>query len=162
MFFSLSTPEYNTFQSNTTKVRANLCTGVVEILDKHQDLIGNMDLNLLEIETNFENKIEKMVFLIQEAILLVSTKGLDKTDERIGTRVYLYAKKAVELTGSLSLEENIKQMEQKKNEVEKEEQRLADPANANIFSSIRCRLGLVQDELAFYEKLVEIIKQRKS
>jgi len=59
MLFLLATPEYNNLQSNTTKVRVHLRNGVAEVFDQHQDLMGKVDNNIIEIETNFENRIEK-------------------------------------------------------------------------------------------------------
>ena len=49
MLFFLATPEYNQVQSNTTKIKVHLSSGVAEIYDQHQDLMGRVDNNLLEI-----------------------------------------------------------------------------------------------------------------
>ena len=56
MLFLLATPEYNNVQSNTTKVRVHLRSGIAEIFEQHQDLMGKVDNNIVESETNFENK----------------------------------------------------------------------------------------------------------
>ena len=53
MLFLLATPEYNNVQSNTTKVRVHLRSGIAEIFEQHQDLMGKVDNNIVEIETNF-------------------------------------------------------------------------------------------------------------
>jgi hypothetical protein len=76
MLFLLATPEYNNIQSNTTKVKVHLRNGVAEILEQHQDLMGKVENNLLEIETNFENRLEKLLFVLQDAVFVVSNKGL--------------------------------------------------------------------------------------
>ena len=73
MFFFLSTPEYTTTQFNTTKVRVHLRNGIAEVFDKHQDLMGKVENNRIEIETNFENKLEKFSFILQDAVFVVST-----------------------------------------------------------------------------------------
>ena len=62
MLFFLATSEYNNIQSNTTKVKVHLTNGIAEILDQHQDLMGLIENNILEIETNFESKLEKFLF----------------------------------------------------------------------------------------------------
>ena len=54
MLFLLATPEYNNIQSNTTKVKVHLRNGVAEILEQHQDLMGKVENNLLEIEMQVE------------------------------------------------------------------------------------------------------------
>ena len=74
MLFLLATPEYNNLQSNTTKVRVHLRNGVAEVFDQHQDLMGKVDNNIIEIETNFENRIEKILFVLQDAVFIVSNK----------------------------------------------------------------------------------------
>ena len=47
MLFSLATPEYTHIQSNTTKVRVHLRSGVAEIFEQHQDLMGKIDNNII-------------------------------------------------------------------------------------------------------------------
>ena len=59
MLFLLATPEYNNIQSNTTKVRVHLRSGIAEIYELHQDVMGKVENNIVEIETNFENKLKK-------------------------------------------------------------------------------------------------------
>jgi F0F1-type ATP synthase epsilon subunit len=98
MLFLLATPEYSNLQSNTTKVKVHLRSGVAEIFEQHQDLMGKVENNIVEIETNFENKFEKSLFILQDAVFVVSNQGLDTTAETKGTGVYVYAKKVKEIT----------------------------------------------------------------
>jgi hypothetical protein len=49
MLFLLNTPEYTNVQSNTTKVKVHLKNGVAEILDQHQDLMGRVENNIVEL-----------------------------------------------------------------------------------------------------------------
>ena len=114
MLFLLATPEYNNVQSNTTKVSVHLRNGVAEIFDQHQDLMGKVDNNILEIETNFENKVEKLLFVLQDGVFIVSNKGLDVNSENNETGVYVYAKKVKEITSNLSVDSVSKEYEQKK------------------------------------------------
>lgn len=69
MLFLLATPEYSNLQSNTTKVKVHLRSGVAEIFEQHQDLMGKVENNIIEIETNFENKFEK-VYLFFKMLFL--------------------------------------------------------------------------------------------
>ena len=96
MLFLLATPEYNNVQSNTTKVRVHLRSGIAEIFEQHQDLMGKVDNNIVEIETNFENKLEKIWFVLQDAVFIVSNQKGDSAAaafENEGTGVYIYAKR---------------------------------------------------------------------
>lgn len=160
MLFLLATPEYNNVQSNTTKVKVHLRNGVAEIFDQHQDLMGKVDNNLIEIETNFENRLEKILFVLQDAVFIVSNKGLDATAENKGTGVYVYAKRVREITPTISLEEISKQYEEKNAELEAENQKLAgaDPSDKPNSSKI----FVLKDEVDFLKKVLSVVKDLKS
>jgi hypothetical protein len=159
MLFLLATPEYNNIQSNTTKVKVHLRNGVAEILEQHQDLMGKVENNLLEIETNFENRLEKLLFVLQDAVFVVSNKGLETNVESKGTGVYVYAKRVREITPSTSVDEIVKQYDLKNAELEKENAILeADPNSTKTKSKV----FLLKDEVEFLRRAVTIIKGLKS
>ena len=129
MLFLLATPEYNNVQSNTTKVRVHLRSGIAEIFEQHQDLMGKVDNNIVEIETNFENKLEKIWFVLQDAVFIVSNQKGDSAAsafENEGTGVYIYAKRVKEINSSVSMEELSKQYDEKVSLFEAEKQKLLD------------------------------------
>jgi hypothetical protein len=159
MLFLLATPEYSNLQSNTTKVKVHLRSGVAEIFEQHQDLMGKVENNIVEIETNFENKFEKSLFILQDAVFVVSNQGLDTTAETKGTGVYVYAKKVKEITSTISVDEVTKQYEQKVAELEIENQKLAGDANDKVINS---KIFLLKDEVEFLKKVVTIVKEFKS
>ena len=160
MLFLLATPEYNNVQANTTKVRVHLRSGVAEIFEQHQDLMGKVENNIIEIETNFENKFEKSLFILQDAVFVVSNQGLDTTAETKGTGVYVYAKKVKEITSAISVDEVTKQYEQKLVELETENQKLATAeGNEKVINS---KIFLLKDEAEFLKKVVTIVKEFKS
>jgi F0F1-type ATP synthase epsilon subunit len=107
MLFFLATPEYNQVQSNTTKIKVHLSTGIAEILEQHQDLMGKIDNDIVEIETNFDNKLEKTKYLVQEGIFVVSTKNSISVTTPVSpeTGVYIYAKRVKEISSKTSLEQ---------------------------------------------------------
>jgi hypothetical protein len=160
MLFLLATPEYNNVQSNTTKVRVHLRNGVAEIFDQHQDLMGKVDNNIIEIETNFENRLEKILFVLQDAVFIVSNQGLDKTAENKGTGIYVYAKRVKEITPSVSLEEISKQYDQKNTELENENQKLTSTDSSN--KAINAKIFVLKDELDFLKKVLNVVKELKS
>jgi len=159
MLFLLATPEYSNLQSNTTKVKVHLRSGVAEIFEQHQDLMGKVENNIVEIESNFENKIEKSLFVLQDAVFVVSNQGLDTTSETKGTGVYVYAKKVKEITSTISVDDVTKQYEQKVAELEVENQKLAGDANDKVINS---KIFLLKDEVEFLKKVVTIVKEFKS
>lgn len=114
MFFLLATPQYNNSQSNITKVKVHLRNGIAEIFDQHQDLMGKVENNLIEIESFSENKIEKSVFVLQDAVFIVSNQGLNTTPENKETTVYIYAKNAKEISGNTSFDAYVAEYEKKK------------------------------------------------
>jgi len=159
MLFLLATPEYNNIQSNTTKVKVHLRNGIAEILDQHQDLMGKVENNLLEIETNFENKLEKLVFILQDAVFVVSNKGLDTNVETKGTGVYVYAKRVREINSSTSIDEIVKQYDVKNSELEAEVLKLETEPNS---AKINSRIFLLKEDVEFLKRAVTIIKGLKS
>jgi F0F1-type ATP synthase epsilon subunit len=158
MLFLLATPEYNNIQSNTTKVKVHLRNGVAEILDQHQDLMGKVENNLLEIETNFENKLEKLLFVLQDAVFIVSNKGLETNIETKGTGVYVYAKRVREITSSTSIDEIVKQYDLKNSELEKEVAKLEIESNSVKANS---KIFLLKEEVEFLQRTLVIVKELK-
>ena len=162
MLFLLATPEYNNVQSNTTKVRVHLRSGVAEILENHQDLMGKVENNIVEIESNFENKIEKSLFVLQDAVFVVSNQGLDKTADNKGTGVYIYAKRAKEINSTLSVEEITKQFESKNQQLETERQKVASGALDISNKVVSSKIIMMEDELEFLRKVQLVVKEIKS
>lgn len=162
MQFSLATPEDNKkILSNATRVKVHLTTGIVEILDKHQDLLGKVSIDVLEVESNDDNKSEKSKFILQEGLVIVSNKGL--TVETAQTGVYVYAKRIVEWTTSLSIEEFSKKVEQKTAKLEIEKIMLTDAtSNGLVVNQIKTKVLLLEDELEFDKKVLAFIKDSKN
>jgi F0F1-type ATP synthase epsilon subunit len=160
MQFVLATPEYNNSQSNTTKVKVHLRNGIAEIFDQHQDLMGKIDNNIIEIETNFENRVEKILFVLQDGVFIVSNQGLDATAETKGTSIYVYAKRAREISSNISVEEISKQYEQKKSILDAETQKLT--GNESTDKVINSKIFVLKDETAFLQKVLTVVKELKS
>jgi hypothetical protein len=158
MLFLLATPEYNAIQSNTTKVKVHLRSGVAEILEQHQDLMGKVENNIIEIETNSDNKIEKVLYVLQDAVFVVSNQGLDSTLENQGTGVYVYAKRAKVINSSVSIDLVSKEFEQKTNELEGERAKITDTVDQVLTSKVI----LLEDEIEFLKKVVLVVKELKS
>jgi F0F1-type ATP synthase epsilon subunit len=162
MLFLLATPEYTNVQSNTTKVKVHLRNGIAEVFDQHQDLMGRIDNNLVEIETNFENRLEKILFVLQDAVFVVSNKGLDPNAEVKGTNIYIYAKRAKEVGSSVSLEELSKQYQQKQTELENETLKLTAPGVSPTDFAINSKIFMLREEALFLKKVVQIVKELRS
>lgn len=165
MLFLLATPEYNNVQSNTTKVKVHLRSGVAEILEQHRDLMGKIDNNIVEIETNFENRLEKIWFVLQDAVFIVSNQKTGDTTsafENVGTGVYIYAKRVKEINSSVSIEELSKQYEQKTALYEVEKQKLIDQ-NIDINDATKnSTLLIVKEEVEFFKKVIAVVKEFKA
>ena len=162
MQFSLATPEDSKkILSNVSKVKVHLTTGIVEILDKHQDLLGKVSIDLLEIESNEENKNEKLKFILQDALVIVSNKGLTVEATAAQTGVYIFAKRVLEFQSNLSLDEFSKKVEQKSLKVETQKQTLAEAAGKNV-DKLRTQLFLLEEELAFDKKVFTFLKEARN
>ena len=160
MQFVLATPEYNNSQSNTTKVKVHLRNGIAEIFDQHQDLMGKIDNNIIEVETNFENRLEKVLFVLQDGVFIVSNQGLDTTAETKGTSIYVYAKRVREISPNISLDEVSKQYEQKNSALEAETQKLT--GNTTTDKVINSKIFVLKDETEFLKKVLLVVKEMKS
>jgi F0F1-type ATP synthase epsilon subunit len=164
MLFLLATPEYNNVQSNTTKVRVHLRSGIAEIFEQHQDLMGKIDNNIVEIETNFENKLEKIWFVLQDAVFIVSNQKGDSAAsafENEGTGVYIYAKRVKEINSSVSMEELSKQYDEKVSLFEAEKQKLVDENIDVSDETSNSKLMVIKDEIDFIKKVMAVIKDFK-
>jgi hypothetical protein len=162
MLFLLATPEYNNVQSNTTKVRVHLRSGIAEIFEQHQDLMGKIDNNIVEIETNFENKLEKIWFVLQDAVFIVSNqKDKNSAFESEGTGVYVYAKRVKEINSSVSMEELSKQYEDKLTLFEAEKQSLVDQNIDINDQTSNSKLMVIKDEVDFFKKVMAVVKDFK-
>jgi len=163
MLFLLATPEYSNVQANTTRVKVHLRNGVAEIYDKHQDLMGKVENNLVEIETNFENKIQKFVFIVQDAVFVVSNKGLDKDSETEETGIYVYAKRAVEIGPTLSIDALSKEYDEKKEildrEIDKAVEINKEPGKVNRV--LNSRILLLQEDVEFIRRSLIILRDMK-
>lgn len=160
MLFLLNTPEYTNVQSNTTKVKVHLKNGVAEILDQHQDLMGRVENNIVEIETNFENKTEKNLFVLQDAVFIVSTKGLDKKLDK-KTSVYVYAKNVKEINSRLAIDEITKQYEKKLSLLETETLKLSSQNSEKLENSIKSKIFMLNEDTEFLKKVLTLAKQPK-
>lgn len=154
MLFLLATPEYTNAQSNVTKIRVHLRTGVAEIFDQHQDLMGKIENNLIEIETNFEGKVDKTILIVQDAVFIVSNQGLDADAEVTGTSVYVYAKRALEVNSSLTVDKVNKDYEAKQLELETT---IANTSGIGKDSKVL----LLEGDVEFFKKSVGIVKVLK-
>ena len=164
MLFLLATPEYNNIQSNATKVRVHLRNGVAEIFDQHQDLMGKIDNNIVEIETNFENKLEKIWFVLQDAVFIVSNQKGDSAAsafENEGTGVYIYAKRVKEINSSVSMEDLSKQYDEKVSLFEAEKQKLVDENIDVSDETSNSKLMVIKDEIDFIKKVMAVVKDFK-
>jgi F0F1-type ATP synthase epsilon subunit len=169
MKFILLSPEISFTTSNCEKVRANLTTGVVEILNQHQVLIGRITNQLVEYEavSQTENKSEKRYFAIKNAIFIVNTPESDSNtqDSNLETSITIAAERGLEITSSFSADFYVKEYEVKTIELENELQRLKDIKlkedsnfivnNENLFSQKSIRLS---SDLEFLKTLPALAK----
>jgi hypothetical protein len=127
--------------------------------------MGKIDNDIVEIETNFDNKIEKSKYLVQEGIFVVSTKNSISVTTPVNTEtgVYIYAKRVKEISSKTSLEQISKEYETKKERLEKEEQKAfegsKEPISYNRITN--SKLYLLKEEVDFLKKVVVTLKEAK-
>jgi hypothetical protein len=168
MYFLLSTPNFTKVQLNTTKVKVHLRNGIAVILDQHLDLLGRVENDMVEIETNFENKLEKFLYILQDGVFIVSTKGLDKKSEIKGTHVYVYARRVREVNQGLTIEDSAKQYAERNAFFEKEieilKAKIEQKSKEDLKSSksqillLNSKALLLKEEVEFLRRVVVILK----
>jgi hypothetical protein len=165
MYFTLTAPQaFGTTQNlanhlNVTKVKVHLRNGVAEILENHQELMGKVDNDLIEVETNVENRSEKFRYVAENAIFIVSPVKADaETQTARATDIFVYAQRFYEITPNLSLDELEKAYQQKNNQLEEElkKQELQDSTKA-----LPPKIFLLRSEVAFLKRILVIVKELK-
>jgi F0F1-type ATP synthase epsilon subunit len=161
---------------STTQVRVMLTNGGAQVLDGHQDLLGQIDNDVVEFETNVDNKIEKVAYVIQQGIFMVSVKGLDYLTEDVSqhdlgtgeTTVYVYAKQCVQLLKNMSTENLVKQYEDKKAALERESYELSlvnpdgDKHEKVLRLILTSRVYQLSDDVLFFKKTIEFANKLKT
>ena len=161
MLFFLSAAEYNNVQNNTTKVKVHLNGGIAEILEQHQDLMGRIDNNIIEIETFFENRVEKLLFILQDAVFVVSNKGLDSKEEEKGTFVAVLGDKSREITESVTAASIASEIERSKASITNETALYNAMIGQPVAVSINSKIYLLQQELSFLERMSFIVEDMR-
>jgi F0F1-type ATP synthase epsilon subunit len=171
MLFLLATPESNIVETKTTKIRVHLSSGIAEILEDHQDLMGKIDNDVVEFETNFDNKVETAKYLVQQGVFVVSTKNTISANSKIPeTAVYVYGKRIFEVNSKIKvlLDDISKEFEEKNIIFQKEEQEiqlLKDEKKGQPLNSYELMKSsnflLLKQDLEFLKKVIFIIKQLK-
>jgi hypothetical protein len=156
MKFVLLSPELN-FLYDSTKIRAQLTTGIVEILEQHQFLLGKINNELIEYETFIDTKVEKRYFVVKDAVLIVNNPPIEKEISEIKKETYVYvtAKRGFEITPSFSSETINKEYEQKNLLLENELQRLKDTSSEKLVST---KTLLLESDLEFLKKVLSLSK----
>jgi carboxypeptidase C (cathepsin A) len=121
--------------------------------------MGKVENNLIEIETALENKLEKVLYVLQDAVFIVSTKGLSPEVKQ--TSVYVYAKDMKEITPAMSLDELSKEYEQKNAELEVETEKLVGQTSEAIRLLINAKMLLLKEDVQFLEKAIQVAKDLK-
>lgn len=160
MLFFISAPGYTSSQFNATKIRVHLRSGVAEVLPGHQAMLGKVDQNIIEVETNFENKSESFLYVAQQAVFVVNDSGsapIETSDQGTGkeTKVVVYAKNVRELSPKASgqSDEIQKEYDGKVNELERK--------TASGVEMTPSEMLILKEDIAFLSKVLEVVKTSK-
>lgn len=156
MKFFIGTPEYNRIFENTTRVKAYLRSGPAEIYESHQDLLGKIKNNLLEIDTITDGKTERYTYLVQEGVFVVSSKEKDETTS------YSYGNRIQEISAKTSVEDLKNELNQKKESIQIQSKRLLEKdLSDSLVKLIQSTVVTLQEDITFVEKVLEVINEKK-
>ena len=104
MHFFLSSSNENKGQTSVTKVRIFLRTGIVEILEQHQNLIGQIANDIVEVETTFEGVVSRELYVVRNGVLVVTNQFTPVGDnfEFGKTTVFIYSDDVTKVQDSLT------------------------------------------------------------
>ncbi len=161
MFLSITTPEHLHIQPNSLRIKAGLTSGVLEIYNKHQDLIGKIDNNFLEVDSINENKEEKSFYILQDAIFVVSNQNFEEETNASQTSIYVYAKKLLEISKNFSSDLILKELDEKKKELENQMEKLKNESDEdNNFDMLTSKILILKDDVIFLEKAYSFLKEK--
>lgn len=149
----LSAVGYDNRFENVTKVRAYLTSGIVEILDGHQSMVGSIINNQIEIETTFDSKVERQVFMVKESVILINP---EKIAEEFGlTVVFIQANAIRDITKPSS-----STIEGLKRECEKLELNLSKIPSSEDSTKNSAARKVIQSDLTFLLKVITEVEKR--
>jgi hypothetical protein len=140
------------------RIKASLKNGAIEVLDKHQFLVGLIENNLIEIESNEEAKRSRF-FVVQNGIFIVANANLGLKNSENSTVVYVYAKTFIEIFKNASTEAFSVYYENKKKEFAQEILQLNSNSTAEFNLVLNSRALLLKEEIDFYFKVLQISKK---
>lgn len=153
-------PDYTSMEYFATKVKVRLQSGEAEFYEQHQELVGKINNDLVQVERTFENKVETSSFVIQEGAVIVTTpdKGEENTDSpnpSNKTYIYIYSKKALPIN---SLPDTIDSITSTSDKVKallaKAQEAAGSETNSNIL--------MLQEDVAFFTKALKLAKDLKA
>lgn len=155
MYISISSDQGIEIQPNCFSIKLALTSGQCEILPMHLPLVGSIDTGLVEMETiNSMNEKIKKSYLLQDAIVVVSN-----SIEEEASRVYVYARKMMEISKDLLIEELTKNLQDKKGSLEFELTSLKEN-QMNENSLTNSKIIILKSEIVFLEKACQIVKEK--
>lgn len=161
MFLSITTPEHLYVQPNSLRIKAGLTSGVAEIYDKHQNLAGRIENDFLEVYSFNENKEEKSLYLLQNAIFVVNNENLEEEEMSDETSVFVYAKKLIDLSKNISLDSLESELKEKNENLKEVIQKLKlENSDENNFELLRSKALIFQEDILFLEKACSLIKEK--
>ncbi len=142
--------------SNCLSVKLGLSTGQCQILKNHLPLVGSIENDLLELESiNDLNEKIKRSYLLQDAVVVVTSDNELENDSSI----YIYAKRMLELSSSLSLQELMEDLNTKRKSLEFELTQLK-LQNENDEGITTSKIIILNREIKFLEKAYALLKDK--
>jgi hypothetical protein len=173
MYLILVGTGYDQIYPNVGKVKLHLTSGLAEVLNNHEEMVGEIRKNFVEIETSSEGtglKNEKFLYFIQEGAFII-TKQVNQMGLPIPSgekTLYLYAKHIVEIESKNStlinsiekiLKEKKELLEKTKLNLQEEESEKSRLPN-NGKKIIEIQIKQINEDIAFFEKALLLIKDK--
>jgi hypothetical protein len=166
----LTSMDYTYMEHYATKVKVRLQTGEAEFYEQHQELLGVIISDFVQIERTIDNKVEIRSFMVQDSVVVVTTpKKEDLNPESPNpnniTYVFIYCKQAIEIDSQTPIDKILTNCENLKIKLLKEQENLSfekkeNPKDVGV-AVLETKILMLQRDISYYEKVLKKVKEFK-
>ena len=145
--------------SNCLNLKIALTTGQCQVLPNHLPLVGSINTDIVEVESlNDLNEKLKTSYLLQDAVVVI-TQDQEALSDGDKTAVYIYARRMLDLSSTLSIEELSKNLSEKEKSYafELNEFRANGENEGQLASS---KMMILSKEITFLQKACLLLKEK--
>ncbi len=152
-------------QTDVIRVLTQVSSGLIEIYNGHQDLIGSIVSGFLEVRFTKDNKIENKYFAVRDGVIVVTNGNIvgSQGDEYDQTRINVFASKLKEIGTDFPVAKMQKELDkkiEKSQKLEEEINQIMDKNPEKSTQKLEDKLMLLFEEIDFLKSCIDLHKKR--